>query len=356
MKSRTPIQMKCPVCRSLVKSDLLPTPQSVLNLPIRFPDAIPINGAHTLYYFYFDGVTVTNYEGDVVDLGGNTQAIADVRLCYNNPRMISNYRSGSKNGTTIVLDPHGSVLERIEYRYNQVHGTYKVYEHGQLIEMSTYAYGELHGPSSIYYTDYDRSVPRQLGFPPVEMVIQYENGRQTGDIYTYYENGNIDEVFPNEGVSIADGFNGTYKCYYPNGKCKVEMGFRDNVPHGPYTIYSKSGAILESGTFNEGKIEGKIFSRLSETVKMIRDASRDLTDTNLVIATMENPELYIQKVVRSNSAKRHDLTIHDIDLHTSIEGTVSGPDQRFDSAVVIKSAAQSLEPVFHHGICISTGC
>ncbi len=364
MRERTPIQMRCPTCRALVKPDLLQSPQSVIQLPVRFPDAYPVNGVHTLYYFYFDGVSVMDYEGNVIDLGLNStttqERIDEIRLHYNNPRMMSNYRNGAKNGLTTVFGIHGDVRERIEYKHNRVHGTYKVYENGQIIEMSEYVDGELHGPSTIYYTDYDRSVPRSNGLPPVEMVIQYVNGRQTGDIYTYYENGNVEEVFPNEGATITDGFNGTYKCFYSNGKIKIEIGYEDNTPHAPYKIYSRSGAILESGTFHHGVIQGEVYSKLTETVDMIRQASHDLTDTPPVTATMANPDLYIRRVVASNSGKRHCVSIHDIHPSASIRGIVSGPEQIFTSVEVTlnpegeRKVTEVFRPRFQHGICIST--
>ncbi len=356
LKKKTPIQMKCPMCRSAVKPSLLPAPQSVYNLPIRYPEAIPLNGQYAIYHFYFDGMSLTDHEGNEIELNSYRYTLDEIRTYYNNPRLLINNRSGAKNGVTVVMDIYGRVLERIEYRHNQVHGTYKVYENGQLIEMSEYVHGQLHGPSMIFYTEYEQRHIRRDGLPPVEMIIHYENGEQTGDVTTFYENGHMDEVFPNRDATLADGFNGTYKCYYSTGQLKVEIEYEDNVPHGPYAVYSKSGMVLERGTFKRGKIEGEIFSKLVSTIEMIRAASQDLTDVNPVIASMANPELYIQKVIGSHSAKKYCVTIHDFDPKVSIHGTVSGPEQRFESRVEIIRPNQMILPVFHHGICVSTGC
>ena len=356
MLSKFSYQMKCPECRGAVKAELLPLPANVLGLPIRDLPPIPLFGEHTVYYFYFDGTTIYDHQFNPIEIDNYHMTIDDIRAYYNSPRMITNIHNGQKNGLTTVFDIYGRVTERIMYCRDRVHGTYKVYENGSLIESSEYFEGELHGLSTVYYTDYEPVNRLPGNMPPAEMVIRYHHGKQTGDIYTYHENGHPDEVFPNTDATIRQGFNGTYKCFYPTGKIKIEIEYEDNIPHGPYAIYSRGGSILESGAFNQGRIEGEVYSRLTATVEMIQRASADLVNpTNPEIATMANAELYIRKVVKTNSAKKYNITIHDISLQESIRGMVTGDDETFTGPVNIETEKGAHSTSFRTGVCISTG-
>jgi antitoxin component YwqK of YwqJK toxin-antitoxin module len=122
-------------------------------------------------------------------------------------------------------------------------GQYKTYDRqGNLILEGNFLNGQLHGDNIGYYPA-----------GGVQHRFTYKEGKKIGTNYEYYPNGEIKtkEIGTNNGNDL------TQLSYDENRTLQTEKKFRNEKPHGTWTIYfpgSKVPRIKE--TYDEGNLTG----------------------------------------------------------------------------------------------------
>lgn len=71
--------------------------------------------------------------------------------------------------------------------------------------------------------------------------------------HIFIEEGDTIEI----GQFLCDQRVGDWKVYYPSGKIRKEISFKNDLLHGPHTFYHENGTVKQKGVFNEGKVEGE---------------------------------------------------------------------------------------------------
>lgn len=148
-----------------------------------------------------------------------------------------NYEDNRKSGNGIEFDENGTVISELKYRnditisknlinrYNrngEKNGTWKYfYPDGSLQTEAYYKNGKLNG----YVKEYD---PRGKLLSSKRYI--------DGDLF-------VEKETPEEKVIVK-------KEYYDNGKLKSAGSFKNDVPVGQHTTYTKTGKILESKKYS----------------------------------------------------------------------------------------------------------
>ena len=70
------------------------------------------------------------------------------------------------------------------------------------------------------------------------------------------EQGYAPDAKVEEGNFISNRKDGLWKKYYPNGKIKSEIEYKNGKPSGKFTTYFDNGQIEEKGTWKTGKFTG----------------------------------------------------------------------------------------------------
>lgn len=164
--------------------------------------------------------------------------------------VIGAYRNDESDSVWTYYDENGRIIKFFTYRNGELHGPHKsYYDNGKVEIERTYREDERHGDYTYY--GYDGSVI---------MIARYENGvlksytylgkdnkpippiaitNETGEIKTYYANGN-------KGLSytIDKGLiQGKFLVYYPDGKLYSETDFVDGDYHGDDKTWYPNGTL-----------------------------------------------------------------------------------------------------------------
>lgn len=206
-----------------------------------------------VYKYYFDN-------GKVQQTGISTNGEQDSTWNYFNEK-------GERTKTVVFKDGryHGKYVSyysatgkpevECEYVNGNLNGRYKVYSYeGILIFDGLYEEGVL---KSYTYLGKD-------GKPVPEITLKGE----TGDIVTYFPNGNIALKYRLENGWLQ----GAYLENYENGKPQLEAFYRDNDNEGSYKLYYPNGNLRKVSNYYADELDG-VQTEYHENGKISRETT-----------------------------------------------------------------------------------
>ncbi|HFC00551.1 MAG TPA: toxin-antitoxin system YwqK family antitoxin [Phaeodactylibacter sp.] len=114
-------------------------------------------------------------------------------------------------------------------------GTYFRYsKEGVLLEKSEYKNNQLDGKQEFFYPN-----------GQVQEMVHYKNGVHNGEYKSFFEDGQIAQ----ESQYVDGALNGTFKDYYPSGQLKEVLIYKNNEEVGPFKEYHKNGKLKAEGTY-----------------------------------------------------------------------------------------------------------
>lgn len=132
------------------------------------------------------------------------------------------------------------------------------------------------------YLDDRREGQSYYYFPngKVRQEINYKNGRKQGAAREFDENGTIVTLFEyhNDYMISREFINrtnaegqktGSWKTYYPNGEIKEDIFYKDGILDGTAKIYSESGTLINERSYREGKIIEEGIQMKVEAIELI---------------------------------------------------------------------------------------
>ncbi len=115
-------------------------------------------------------------------------------------------------------------------------GTYKRYSiEGILLEKSEYKNNQLHGTQEFYYPN-----------GQVQELVNYKNGVHDGEFKSFFEDGKVSQ----EATYVAGAWEGELKGYFSNGKIKEVLLFEKGKEMGSFKEYHENGNLKTEGTYN----------------------------------------------------------------------------------------------------------
>lgn len=159
----------------------------------------------------------------------------------------------------VFFDQAGDTLEKINYLYGKKNGWYYRYKkepsRGVYIwTKELFAGDKKEGTAFTYFPD-----------GKVQQTIAYNKGKKQGLAKEYDKEGNIitlleysnDFLVSRERINRIDNNGlkqGEWKEFYPNGRKKSEISYRDNLMHGYYKEYDLSGKLILTMLYENGAI------------------------------------------------------------------------------------------------------
>lgn len=159
----------------------------------------------------------------------------------------------------VFFDQAGDTLEKINYLYGKKNGWYYKYKKEPLRGVyiwtkELFAGDKKEGTAFIYFPD-----------GKVQQTIAYNNGKKSGLAKEYDKEGNIitlleysnDFLVSRERINRIDNNGlkqGEWKEFYPNGRKKSEISYKDNLMHGYYKEYDMSGKLILTMLYENGGI------------------------------------------------------------------------------------------------------
>lgn len=114
-------------------------------------------------------------------------------------------------------------------------GTYSRYSaEGKLLEKSEYKNNQLHGTQEFYYPN-----------GQISELVNYKDGIHDGEFKAFFEDGKISQ----EATYVAGLWEGELKGYYPNGKLKEVLQYEKGKEIGSFIEYHENGNIKTEGTY-----------------------------------------------------------------------------------------------------------
>ncbi len=203
-----------------------------------------------------------------------------LRIQYaNDGRIEENFVDDIKEGLTKIFYPDGKLKKTIPFHQGLENGLSYVFaaDDGRIIQIIHYRKGFITEIERINYRDYKgRKQGLWKWFYPqdtvnyavplkVKLEGKYKNDKRNGYFKTYdkqgnlvntekYENGVLIEN-PDELVSID-----VKKEYYPDGKVKIEAGYKNGQAEGWRKEYDTTGKVIKAAVFHKGQklSEGKL--------------------------------------------------------------------------------------------------
>lgn len=115
-------------------------------------------------------------------------------------------------------------------------GTYTRYSvEGILMEKSEYKNNQLHGTQEFYHPN-----------GQVSELVNYKNGIHDGEFKSFFKDGKISQ----ETAYVEGTWEGEFKAYHPNGKLKEVLQFEKGKEMGPFKEYHENGKLKAEGSYN----------------------------------------------------------------------------------------------------------
>ena len=159
----------------------------------------------------------------------------------------------------IFYDQTGDTLEKINYLYGKKNGYYYKYKKDPaygiyVYSKELYAGDKREGTAYIYFPD-----------GKIKQTINYRNGKKEGLSKEYNQNGEVVAIFEysNDFLINREKINskdekglrqGTWKEFYPSGAIKSECYYKNDLLHGYYKEYDEKGNLILTMLYEEGKI------------------------------------------------------------------------------------------------------
>ena len=175
-----------------------------------------------------------------------------------------NYINGQLDSIWVFYTQTGDTAEIINYRLHKKNGYHYQYETvtqrnsvsvHYLKSKELYLDNKLEGPAYYYYPS-----------GKIKQIINFRNGRSQGESKIFDENGTVItiEEYYNGRLSVREHINrvnaqgekiGTWKTFYPNGKVMEEEFYRNGVLEGSSLLYSeRTGNIISGRTYHDGTV------------------------------------------------------------------------------------------------------
>jgi len=159
----------------------------------------------------------------------------------------------------VFYDQVGDTIEKISYLYGKKNGYYLKYKKDPaygvyIFSKELFAGDKKEGTAYIYYPD-----------GKVRQVINYRNGKKEGLSKEYDQNGQIinlleysnDFLVSREKINSRDASGlrqGIWKEFYANGAVKAEYSYRNDLLHGYYKEYDTKGNLTLTMLYENGRI------------------------------------------------------------------------------------------------------
>lgn len=159
----------------------------------------------------------------------------------------------------VFYDQVGDTLEKINYLYGKKNGYYYKYKKDPVYGLYVYskelfAGDKKEGTAFIYYPD-----------GRIKQTINYRNGKKEGISKEFDQNGEIitlleynnDFLISRERINRRDeqGLRqGTWKEFYPSGAIKSERTYKNDQLHGYYKEYDEKGNLILTMLYENGAI------------------------------------------------------------------------------------------------------
>lgn len=189
---------------------------------------------------------------------------------------VSRFIKGLLEGPLKIYYPDEKLQTFLSYHEGKLSGpVYSYYEKGSLKEEGYYENGLLEGALTQYYEEGGKAalIPHKKGKPhgvcfqwfpsgKLQMQKRFFEGELQGDGKTpalihYDEEQNIIEAL-DFSHNLAQGY---HLCYYPNGREKYRVFYREGKKEGKELFFSEEGETLGEGAFEEGIAVGTHFRK-----------------------------------------------------------------------------------------------
>jgi antitoxin component YwqK of YwqJK toxin-antitoxin module len=162
------------------------------------------------------------------------------------------------NGIYREYYPNGQVFVEGQYKRGRQDGEWTFYyDNGKLNRKAKYDNGKPDGPRDIFRADGTLLAKRN-----------FANGVRDGEWVTYDATGKtpIAEEHYNKGKE-----DGVWKFWYPNGKQRQQVSFKEGVRHGAYIDWDDKGEKRFEANFAEGKLHGTATRWLPDGRKIVQE-------------------------------------------------------------------------------------
>jgi len=170
------------------------------------------------------------------------------------------YKNGIMDGDAIWYFENGNIQQKLTYQDGKINGEVKrFYDNGNLESVSHYKMGLLDGAALTFDTEgnkigeenfindtLDGTVSKYYSDGEPQMTGSYYKGLFQGRWVYYDVYGNI------VGSANYDKGNGVLKGWWPNGKLKREINYKNNLKHGPEKHFDAEGKLEKLLIYNDG--------------------------------------------------------------------------------------------------------
>ena len=183
-----------------------------------------------------------------------------------------------KDSTWVFYTATGDTSEIINYRSDKRSGFYLQYE--TITQRNNISRHYL--KSKEIFLDDKREGSAYYYYPSgkIKQIIHYKNGKKQGKSQEFDENGTIITLYEyhNDKMTAREFINrknekgektGVWKTFYPNGEKKEEEFYKNGVLDGVTLVYSERGILLNERTFSGGNLIGEDVPMAAEPMLLI---------------------------------------------------------------------------------------
>lgn len=155
---------------------------------------------------------------------------------------LENYKNGQLHGYCSYLGPYNEMpTKEINYANGKYSGMMKLYyENGKIQEESYYKDNVKNGPSR-WYSKNSKLIA----------IYNYVDGKFEGQQRTFYDNDST-QVLSNYTNNLL---NGDYKEFYRNGVAKVAGKYMNGDKEGIWFEYDETGKAIKKETYKKGQLK-----------------------------------------------------------------------------------------------------
>ena len=217
------------------------------------------NGKYTTFTASGTPISIVNFyndlkHGEEVLFFNNGKKKSSIEYAANNP--LGKFKFWNDAGVLIQKGSYDTLIKVFGNRPNEVSkllsGKYESYfQNGKKEKESYYVKGKLNGLSKEWYPS---------GKPKYK--VEYKNGLVYGKEIAWFENGNKSketEVYQqenNKGNYVKPLLNGNQFHYYENGKLRSVQTYTHFLPHGKWAEYANNGKLVSEKNYQAGQLIG----------------------------------------------------------------------------------------------------
>ena len=153
--------------------------------------------------------------------------------------------------------PNGKIKQLLYFdKGNLTDSTVSYYPTGNIYQVNKYQHDTLNGVSRTYFES-----------GKLKFEHKYSNGYKEGEQKSYFENGNVKAVF----FSSLGSKNGVFQGYYKEkeGVLQKKCSYRNNLLHGDFFGYYKSGNLMNQSNYVYDTISGIYYEFFDSTQRLV---------------------------------------------------------------------------------------